>query len=297
MPDPQVVVRPLDTIEDFERFEIVQREIWGMQDSTQVIPLHVLLTVRKNGGLVAGAFNESDDLIGVLFGFIGQTPEGKFKHCSHLMGVLPGSRRQSVGQALKLFQRSYVLAQGFDLVTWTFDPLEGVNASLNIGKLGAITHKYYRNHYGSSMTDGLNVGLPTDRFEVEWWIGSQRVQQRVEEGGRASYGQLIAEGAIHLNKVHADAGGILTPELSVSDADAAVLLIEIPPGFQAIKAASMDLARAWREHTASLFEHYFASGYVVSDFVSERAEYDQQGQRRNFYVLTRNVDDIYKEVD
>jgi predicted GNAT superfamily acetyltransferase len=293
MSDPPLAVRTLDSIKDFERAEFVQREIWAMQDSTQVVPLHVLLTAQKNGGLVAGAFTENGEMIGVLFGFIGLTPEGKFKHCSHLMGVLPGSRRQSVGQALKLFQRSYVLAQGFDLITWTFDPLEGVNASLNIGKLGAITHKYYRNHYGSSMADGLNAGLPTDRFEVEWWIGSQRVQQRVEGGRRASYGQLIAEGAIHLNKVRADAGSILTPELSVSDADAAVLLIEIPPGFQAIKAASMDLARAWREHTASLFEHYFARGYVVSDFVSERAEPDQHGQRRNFYVLTPNDAAIY----
>jgi predicted GNAT superfamily acetyltransferase len=295
MPDSQLAVRPLDTIEDFEQAEIVQREIWGMPDGTQVVPLHVLLTAQKNGGLVAGAFTETGEMIGVLFGFIGQTTEGKFKHCSHLMGVLPGSRRQSVGQALKLFQRSYVLAQGFDLVTWTFDPLEGVNASLNIGKLGAISHKYYRDHYGSSMADGLNAGLPTDRFEVEWWIGSQRVRQRVEASQRVSYAQLVEAGAIHLNKLKVDANGVASPEIVVNTTDAATLLIEIPPRFQAIKTASMDLALAWREHTASLFEHYFARDYIVSDFVSERAEHeppdrqDGQGQRRNFYVLTRSA--------
>src|SRR5689334_2783041 len=99
MPDNQVAIRPLATIEEYQQAEVVQRHIWGMQDPTQVIPLHVLLTAQKNGGLVAGAFDDYGEMIGILFGFVGLTDEGKFKHCSHIAGVLPGLRRQRIGQA------------------------------------------------------------------------------------------------------------------------------------------------------------------------------------------------------
>lgn len=289
MPDNQVSIRTLETISDFEQAEDVQRHIWGMHDATQVIPLHLLLTAQKNGGLVAGAFNDYAEMIGVLFGFLGFTPQGKLKHCSHLMGVLPGVRRQSVGQALKLFQRQYVLNQSLDLITWTFDPLEGVNASLNIGKLGAITHKYYVNHYGSSMVDGLNSGLPTDRFEVEWWIASPRVRRFVEAGPRPRPGHwaLLKNGAVLVNDTRLDAEGALHPQDSRTDVTADRILIEVPAEFQAIKAVSMDLARAWRQHTRELFTRYFEQGYTVSDFLSDRDD----TRRRNFYVLQQGLSD------
>ncbi len=285
MPDNAITVRTLATHDDYHCAEAVQREIWGMQDPTQVIPLHVLLTAQKNGGLVAGAFNSSGDMIGILFGFIGLT-EGKFKHCSHIAGVLPGIRRQSVGQALKLFQRDYVLKQGLDLVTWTFDPLESVNASLNIGKLGAITNHYYRNMYGSSMADGLNSGLPTDRLEVEWWIASQRVRVFVDQKRvRPNHRALLDQGAAQVNVTRQEADGVLHPLDARFDLESDILLVEVPPEFQAIKAVSLDLARDWREATATLFTHYFDQGYTVVDFVSDSSG----GERRNFYVLAREV--------
>jgi len=289
MPDTAITVRTLATHDDYHCAEAVQREIWGMQDPTQVIPLHVLLTAQKNGGLVAGAFDSSGDMIGILFGFIGLTPEGKFKHCSHIAGVLPGIRRQNIGQALKLFQRDYVMQQGLDLVTWTFDPLESVNASLNIGKLGAITNHYYRNMYGSSMADGLNSGLPTDRFEVEWWITSERVRAFVDQKRvRPDHRALLEQGAVQVNTARQEADGVIHPVDARFDRESAILLIEVPPEFQAIKAVSLDLARDWRALTADLFIHYFDHGYTVIDFVS-----DSSGdRRRNFYVLARQVEGL-----
>ncbi len=283
MPDSQFTIRPLATIDDYEQAEHVQRHIWGMQDATPIIPLHVLLTAQKNGGLVAGAFGADGQMIGILFGFIGLTEQGKYKHCSHIMGVLPDLRRQSVGQALKLFQRQYVLDQGLDLVTWTFDPLEGVNASLNIAKLGAIAHKYSSNLYGN-MADGLNSGLPSDRFEVEWWLASERVRQFVEgTRARPNHHTLLTAGACLINQTQLDTDGALHVTDWTPDSKAGTLLIEVPPEFQAIKVVSMDLALAWRAHTASMFSHYFANGYTVTDFISDR----EDSRRRNFYVLTR----------
>ncbi len=72
----------------------------------------------------------------------------------------------------------HVLAQGIDLITWTFDPLETRNATLNFHKLGAVCNTYFPNLYGD-MRDGLNAGLPSDRFQVDWWIASERVAQRL----------------------------------------------------------------------------------------------------------------------
>ena len=66
-------------------------------------------------------------------------------------------------------------SQGIDLITWTFDPLEARNAWLNFGKLGAVCNTYLRNVYGN-LQDGLNAGLPSDRLQVDWWIGSEWVE-------------------------------------------------------------------------------------------------------------------------
>jgi predicted GNAT superfamily acetyltransferase len=281
-----IAVRIPETISEYEKIENIQREIWMMHDNIEIIPLHVLVTAQKNGGLVAAAYDERDEMIGMLFGFVGLTAEGTTKHCSHLMGVLPGVRRQSVGQEIKLFQRRYVLEQGLDLVTWTFDPLEGVNASLNIAKLGGVVHKYHKNIYGN-MPDALNSGLPTDRFEVEWRLNSPRVRRLVEEkrSERSTYLGLLNSGAMLVNEVRLESDGALYPVAAPNNQSADTLLVEVPPEFQAVKAISMDLARQWRAHTGEIFQRYFARGYTVVDFLSERLD----SRRRNFYVLSRHV--------
>ena len=50
-----VIVRPLESAEEYHWAEELQRRVWGFVD-VEVIPLHVLLTAHKNGGLVLGAF-------------------------------------------------------------------------------------------------------------------------------------------------------------------------------------------------------------------------------------------------
>jgi predicted GNAT superfamily acetyltransferase len=50
------------------------------------------------------------------------------------------------------------------------------------------------------------------------------------------------------------------------------VLIQIPARFQAVKAAEMDLAHAWRAHTRNLFESAFAAGYTVVDLLFEAGQ-------------------------
>src|SRR5688500_8341115 len=104
---PLIFVRPLSAVEEFHAVEALQRQVWPGSE-LDVVPLHMLLTVAQNGGLVLGAYH-GDQLVGFLLGFLG-TDEGpsdrpamtRLKHCSHQLGVLPAYRNQNVGYQLKL---------------------------------------------------------------------------------------------------------------------------------------------------------------------------------------------------
>src|SRR5262249_61627762 len=74
---------------------------------------------------------------------------------------------------------------GFELIEWTFDPLEIKNAHLNIERLGAIARRYTINQYGISSSP-LQGGLPTDRLIAEWWLKSKRVEKLLQSGSRPS---------------------------------------------------------------------------------------------------------------
>jgi predicted GNAT superfamily acetyltransferase len=82
-----------------------------------------------------------------------------------------------------LFQREDAIARGFELIEWTFDPLEIKNAYLNIERLGAIARRYSVNQYGITSSP-LQGGLPTDRLVAEWWLKSKRVEMLLQEGKR-----------------------------------------------------------------------------------------------------------------
>ncbi len=241
-----IAIHPLTTHEEILAVEQIQRDVWGVPD-VEVVPLHLLITAAKNGGLLLGAF-DGERLAGFVFGFLGLTADGRLKHCSHMAGVHPDYRDQGLGYQLKLAQRAHVLALGIDLVTWTFDPLETRNAQLNFHKLGALCNTYLRNLYGD-MRDGLNAGLPSDRFQVDWWVGSQQVAERlrVEEAPPSS----IAPAAPRLAR----------------DASADQMMLEVPAHFQTIKQTDMPLAMQWRLRTRQRFEDAFSQGYTVTDLL------------------------------
>jgi len=120
-----ISIEKLTTAQQFHRCEELQGRVWGLSD-TDIVPLHLLLTAQKSGGLVLGAFDEEGKMIGFLFGFLGARDAAarQLKHCSHMLGVLEEWQGQGVGYRLKLAQREHALAQGLELVTWTYDPLK-----------------------------------------------------------------------------------------------------------------------------------------------------------------------------
>src|SRR4029079_19549863 len=87
----------------------------------------------------------------------------------------------ALGGVLGLLQRERALAMGLDLVEWTYDPMQALNAHLNFAKLGVVVAEYEVNVYGTS-TSPLHGGNPTDRFVAEWKIKDPRVEQRLNGG-------------------------------------------------------------------------------------------------------------------
>jgi predicted GNAT superfamily acetyltransferase len=173
--NPPWNLKILETPQEMESVEDLQRLVWPGSE-TEIVPVHLLVTAVHNGGLAIGAYQAAKEngqmerLVGFVFGFVGlyYTPDGpRPKHCSHMLGVDPALRDQGLGFALKRAQWQMVRHQDIDRITWTYDPLLSRNAHLNIARLGAVCNTYRREVYGQ-MRDGLNVGLPSDRFEVDW---------------------------------------------------------------------------------------------------------------------------------
>lgn len=303
-------LRILETIEEMQAVQELQSLVWS-SPGTDIIPLHVLVTFAHNGGLVIGAFSQREPdgeeeevsrsnqgiqnrLVGFVLGFPGLyfTPDGpRPKHCSHELGVLPEYRRQGLGFILKRAQWQMVRHQGLDLITWTYDPLLSENAHLNIVKLGAVCSTYLPQIYGD-MHDSLNAGLPTDRFQVDWWVNSQRVQRRLSRRARPPLrlADFLSAGAEIINPAQIGSEGYVVPAQEkqvvqgIAKAQAhqtALILVEIPSDILALKAANPSLALEWRLQTRRLFEHLFSLGYLLVDFVHVPGT-----QRRSFYLLS-----------
>jgi predicted GNAT superfamily acetyltransferase len=302
----------LETPQEMAAAEQLQRRIWPGTDR-DAVPHHMLLAAAHNGGLVVGAIEaealdgapeqpESDELefldrsnpplhaelVGFVFGFLGMytAQDGsRLKHCSHMLGVLPGYRERGVGFLLKRAQWQMVRHQGLDLITWTYDPLLSVNAHLNIARLGAVCNTYIPDAYGD-MSDELNMGLPTDRFQVDWWVNSRRVLGRMSKRPRPALdlAHYLAAGIPIINPTRVAADALPRP---VGAADVAslvgqsLLLVEIPADFLVLKATDRELAIEWRLHTRSLFEELLHNGYLVTDAV-----YLPGTNPRSFYVMT-----------
>lgn len=274
-----VAIRPLKNTSEYHLCEDLQRRVWAMSDDLEVVPMHFLVTVHRNGGQLLGAFDD-DKLVGFVFGFPGITEQGQAKHCSHMMGIDPAYQGTGVGYQLKLAQRAFVLEQGLELATWTFDPLESRNANLNLHKLSALCRTYIRDYYGP-LADGLNAGLPTDRLQVEWWLASDRVKKRLA-GETAA---LEESTVVQANSVRLEASGFLVPGLLSLDLDAPVVKVEIPANYQAIKASDPGLAMEWRLVARQILEAYLRAEYVVVGFSSKESEIG----RRSHYLLSRET--------
>ncbi len=315
-------VRILETHSDLTEVENLQAVVWP-GDGREIVPSHLLTAAVHNGGLLLGAYASSqavDDsvtganldqvlnsgfaltepqpnLAGFVFGFPGmyETPDGpRILHVSHMLAVHPDHRNSGIGFRLKRAQWQMVRNQGIDRIIWTYDPLLSRNAFLNIARLGAVCNTYRRNYYGE-MRDGLNAGLPSDRFVVDWWVNSRRVTRRLSQKPRPALdlAHFLAGEIDILNPSDVNQQGLVTaapfiglPPVFTSAKPPAMCLLEIPADFQSLRSLDRDLALDWRQQTRQYFEFLFAAGYLATDFIHLSATKEGFGER-SFYVMTQ----------
>jgi predicted GNAT superfamily acetyltransferase len=243
--------------------ETLEKEIWGCDD-LDVLPATILSASREVGGVLVGAYNDQS-LVGFVYGFPG-LEDGEITHHSHMLAVKPSQRNLNLGYRLKLAQRDRVLAQNIKRITWTFDPLQSLNAYFNFNKLGVVANKYKVNFYGESTTSFLHQ-FGTDRLWVSWMIQSDRVRRRLNNQSSESSFTSELPRLVHVRKDEP----VASEPLKI--AGEPHVAIEIPSDINALQQKDPALALRWREITREAFTAAISSEYLVQDFFrGQRAE-------------------------
>lgn len=261
-----LVLRPLESREDFRQCLALQDRTWG-ERFTERAPVAMLMGAQRVGGVAAGAFDASGELLGFVFGFNG-VRDGRLAHWSYMLAVERGAQGQGVGRRLKAYQRELLLASDIEIAYWTYDPLLAVNAHLNLNRLGARAVEYVPDLYvEDTRSDLIHQDLGTDRFLVEWRLREPRVKTALAQAVAGGDGALPTAPAAADT---VDGGFPATPTVRV----------EVPDDILRVRARSPEEAVAWRQRTRRAFRHYLGRGYVVAGF------HRRLDASRSAYVLT-----------
>jgi predicted GNAT superfamily acetyltransferase len=263
-----VRIDPLVTLDDLDRVGPVIERTWG----GQAFQREILRAFQHAGCVLLGAREQDtgDDapLVGFVFGFLGH--QGGLHLHSHMLAVLEPWQAKGVGFALKVAQRAAAMDVGVHEMRWTFDPMILRNAWFNLGKLGTLATRLLRDFYGD-MTDQVNRGERSDRFEVTWSLQSERVRAAAEgrPHGAADDGVVL---------LTADGDPAAPRPLLGETTPGPRSLVAVPRDHVALRRADRGLAAAWREAAAAAFQACFDAGLVATGVTP-----------RGFYVFEREA--------
>ena len=208
-------------------------KVWQLSTGTEITSNLLQATVHS-GAYLSGAYIDNN-CVGAAFAFPATT--GGLHLHSHMTAVLDEYRDQGVGYALKIDQWHWAKKNNYSEISWTFDPLVGRNAKLNLIKLGVNISSYHPNFYGD-MPDVLNAGDESDRLMVSWKV-------------------------IGKNPVQRELVSITKPN---------DILIQIPADIVAIRSKDKEENLRWRREVREQFLQAFEKGGQVVGF-STKSEY------------------------
>jgi len=275
-----VIIRDLTTIDECRQVAALEKDVWGYTDAEDVVPPPVLIVSVKRGGILLGAFDDAGQMKGFVYS-IPSVKDGRLAQWSHMLGVTRDARGSALGVRLKLAQRERALGMGIELVEWTYDPLQAVNAHLNFAKLGVVVEEYEENIYGESSSP-LHRGSPTDRFVAEWKLTAPHVERRIAAGGIGIMRDASVAAAPLVNPSRT-AGAWLAPGAANLTYNGPRLLVEIPVSYAEMQIENAPLALEWRMAIRAIFQHYFGRGYRVVDFFLSR------DSGRGHYLLAESI--------
>ncbi|MFQ6045303.1 MAG: GNAT family N-acetyltransferase [Gemmatimonadales bacterium] len=267
MKRPNIEIRELRTIQEYEECVALQRATWG-ESFREVVAPAMLMVTQKVGGVTAGAFDEAGDLVGFVYGVTG-IREGRPAHWSHMLAVREDLRDMGIGRRLKLYQRDRLRELGIDRMYWTFDPLVARNANLNLNKLGARVVEYVPDMYGQDLMSLMDRVIGTDRFVVEWPLDAPQGEPKEAAAPSPDAPLVTADPA---KGEPYDAAELPTVQ---------EVLVEIPEDIASIQATDPEAALFWRRTTRRALQHYLGKAYRVAGFMPRGRG---AGGRRSYVV-------------
>jgi predicted GNAT superfamily acetyltransferase len=268
--------RDLTTLDEFAQVVALEREIWG-PGYDEVVPVPILAVSVHRGGILIGAF-DGDRMIAFVYSLPG-IKNGRPTQWSHMAGVVEAYRSAGLGRTLKVQQRDRALAMGLDLIEWTYDPLQAMNAHLNFAKLGVVCEEYAVNIYGESSSP-LHRGNPTDRFVAEWWIREPHVERRLSPSSLVTLRSHEVGEAAPANHVVTSGEWLECADVDLS-LNTRRVAVQIPMGFTEMLSGAPERARRWRMAMREIFTGYFGRGYKAVEFFLDREA------RQGAYLLTK----------
>lgn len=261
-----ILVKEIDSFEQFEELAQLQKNIWHLSDRDQIstITLRTLSMEYPIMGIMLGAYHNKK-----MVGFAVCTPTRESNTLyGMIMGVLPEYHNFEVGNQLGLKILEKCNKENISKICWTYEPLDSRLGHLYLNKWGAIAIKYKANYY--QLKDEHNSKLPLDRFIVDCHLQSPRITKRInKEIESLSLSQALSEFPV------ADANNF---------PDHPSVLVKIPSDFNKLKQTNLEEAIAFRMSTRLVFEEYINNrAYFIAGMFFEKAD----GKRENFYLMEK----------
>ncbi|MGP4081566.1 GNAT family N-acetyltransferase [Pseudalkalibacillus sp. R45] len=249
-----------DVVTDFDHLEEIvalQKAVWG-EDVVTSLPQ--MVAANHNGGVVIAVFDDNKGrMAGFCYGFPGFSElSDKPYLCSHMMAINPDYQNQGLGEQLKFEQRKWAITYGYEKIVWTFDPLEARNAYLNLCKLGAYAKTYIKSVYGE-MKDKVNIGIPSDRFHVEWDLHSPTVTAAANGKRNVQIEWKDYQKLVNIQWQD----GIPVPDSLNHIGDGPGHLLPVPANHRTIKESAPDVVMDWRMMIRHAAQKAFAADYKV----------------------------------
>jgi len=141
VPAQEILIRPMDGLDDFQRAEQVQREAWGYND-IDVAPASIFSVARNFVCQALGAF-DGERMVGFALSF-GAVDGGHAHFHSHMVAwryqIAAGTADQICAAGRRIAEPRASIR-----LVWTFVRLQVRNAYFNFVRLGGVGVQYIPN--------------------------------------------------------------------------------------------------------------------------------------------------------
>jgi chorismate synthase len=284
----------------------LQQSVWGFPPA-EAVPVNVLSILEDTGGAVIVAYDPDQGFNsrGWLGFAIGMGTRSGVLY-SHMLGVREEARGvNDLGWYLKVLQGCLAVKSGHHAMTWTFDPMRGANARLNLEKLGARMVNLTVDKYGV-MRSSLYGDVPTDRFTAYWDLVDPAIHERLRSVYEGHHQPLTLDDVAAIPEATIES----LAEVRLLHADQ--VRYRIPGDIDTLMRVKPDQAIRWRQQMrevlgdlmtlrrARIDESLIDEGPIAVDAEIQQGRYVVTGfatgyrpgeaDRTSYYVLTREQD-------